>query len=63
MADFVFSHCFDVGKCEISDKIDDKIAGVEGMPLSLFQNYSLKFLVLLRWDYTYNCGVSLEIII
>lgn len=30
MADFVFSHCFDVGKCEISDKIDDKIAGVEG---------------------------------
>ncbi|KAJ8751744.1 hypothetical protein K2173_025922 [Erythroxylum novogranatense] len=28
-ADFIFYRTFDVGRCEISDKIDDKIAGVE----------------------------------
>ncbi|KAK7351464.1 hypothetical protein VNO77_10950 [Canavalia gladiata] len=29
MADFVFYHFFDVGKCKIVDKIDDNIAGTE----------------------------------
>ena len=35
MADHVFYRTFDVGNCTILDKIDDKIAGVEGIFLSL----------------------------
>lgn len=31
MADHVFYRTFDVGNCKIADKIDDKIAGVEGI--------------------------------
>lgn len=31
MADHVFYRTFDVGNCRIVDKIDDKIAGVEGI--------------------------------
>ena len=30
-ADFVFYRAFDVGNCRILDKIDEKIAGIEGM--------------------------------
>uniref|UniRef100_A0A2P2JDN8 BAH domain-containing protein n=1 Tax=Rhizophora mucronata TaxID=61149 RepID=A0A2P2JDN8_RHIMU len=30
-ADFIFHRTFDVGKCKISDAIDEKIAGIEGM--------------------------------
>ncbi|KAJ4976616.1 hypothetical protein NE237_001722 [Protea cynaroides] len=29
MADFIFYRTFDVGKCTISDKIDEKVAGIE----------------------------------
>ncbi|MCI07463.1 bromo-adjacent-like (BAH) domain protein, partial [Trifolium medium] len=35
-ADFVCYCFFDVGQLKILDKIDDKIAGVEGMPSYLF---------------------------
>lgn len=31
MADFVFYRTFDVGKCKVVDKVDEKIAGIEGM--------------------------------
>jgi len=44
MAEFVFHRFFDVGKCKILDKIDDKIAGIEGMLSHHFENYSKKFL-------------------
>jgi len=44
MAEFVFYRFFDVGKCKILDKIDDKIAGIEGMPSHFFENYSKNFL-------------------
>lgn len=30
-ADFIFYRTFDVGQCVISEKIDDEIAGVDGM--------------------------------
>ena len=51
LAEFVFYRFFDVGQRKILDKIDDKIAGVEGMLIDFFINYSLKFLIVLRWNY------------
>ncbi|CAN1238916.1 Protein ANTI-SILENCING 1 [Linum grandiflorum] len=30
-ADFVFSRCFDVGRCKILEKMDEKIGGIEGI--------------------------------
>jgi hypothetical protein len=37
-ADFVFYRTFDVGNCRILDKIDDKIAGIEGMCFFAFNS-------------------------
>ncbi|XP_075095556.1 protein ANTI-SILENCING 1 isoform X2 [Nicotiana tabacum] len=38
-ADFVFYRAFDVGKCSILDKMDDKVGGLDGMCLSSLVKY------------------------
>lgn len=43
-ADFVCYRFFDVGKHAILDKIEDKIAGIEGTPSYLVKKYHLEFI-------------------
>jgi hypothetical protein len=43
-ADFVCYRFFDVGQHKILDKVDDKIAGIEGTQSYLFKKYYRKFL-------------------
>ena len=62
-ADFVFYRAFDVGNCRVLDKIDGKIAGIEGAFISAFNTPELLFNQLINTLSLHSCMFAVSSIV